>query len=80
VWADFADETAARASNIVEASKGGRVAPRGNTRQVTAALALAGAVALVVVVVRVRRKQGTPARDEVQSHLAAGHDAAGLDG
>lgn len=77
VWADFADETAARASNIVEASKGGRVAPRGKTCRTTAVLAFAGAVAVLVVVLKKRR---IPARDEVQSHLAAGHDAAGLDG
>ena len=76
VWADFADETAARASNIVEASKGGRVAPRGKKRRVTAVLAFAGAVAVLVVV----KKQGIPARDEVQFNLPAGHDAAGLDG
>ena len=80
MWADFADETAARASNIVEASKGGRVAPLGNTRGVTAVLVFAGAVAVVVVVVRVRKKQGIQARDEVQSHPTGGHDAAGLDG
>jgi hypothetical protein len=61
-WSDFADETAARASNIVEAGKGGRVAPRGRRRRVLV-LVFAGAVAVVVVV----KKQNAPARDELQS-------------
>ena len=73
-WADFADETATRATNIVEASKGGRIKPRGKRRRVTAVLALAGATAVLMVV----RKQGASSRDKGQSqpptdvHASAG--------
>jgi F0F1-type ATP synthase membrane subunit b/b' len=74
-WADFADETATRASNIVEASKGGRIKPRGKTRRVTAVLVLAGATAVLMVV----KKQGASSRDEVQPQLPTDVHASALD-
>jgi hypothetical protein len=74
-WADFADETAARAGNIVEASKGGRVAPRGRRRRVSVVLALGGAVAIVVVL----RKRAAPEPDEPPSRLPSGQHAAAVD-
>lgn len=55
-WADFAEETATRATNIVEASKGGRVTRHGKARRVTAVLAVTVAVAVVVA----RRTHGVP--------------------
>ena len=54
-WADFADEAASRASNIVEASKGAQVKPRGKKRRIAGVLALIGALAVVVVA---KKKQG----------------------
>lgn len=59
-WADFAEETAARATNIVEASKGGRVTRHSKTRRATAVLAVAIAVGIVVVrSAQVRSTQAT---------------------
>jgi F0F1-type ATP synthase membrane subunit b/b' len=74
-WADFADETATRASNIVEASKGGRVKPRGKTRRVTAVLALAGATAVLMAL----KKQGASSPDKDQSQLPTDAHSAALD-
>jgi len=65
-WADFADETATRATNIVEASKGGRVTRHGKTRRVTAVLAV---VAIAVVVVR-RTHAAPPTNDNPSSEPA----------